>query len=312
MNASPVPSASALSRFKLFLALSRTPHGLLDLATPALGALLGLGGLPPLKVIALGLITAFAGYTAVYALNDVVDYRADKEKVQEGGYQGGEGYLDAVMVRHPMAQGLVSLKEGLFWTGAWALVALIGAYHLNPVCAFIFLAGCILESVYCFMLGVSHLRTLVSGVVKTLGGIAAVFAVDPHPSPLFLIALFLWLFFWEIGGQNIPADWYDLEEDQRWQAKTIPVRYGPRTASLMILGCLALSVALSAIPFELAPARLSLLLLGLVLAAGFYLLLFPALRLYQTQARSQAAVLFNQASHYPLAMLVLVLVQLLT
>ena len=65
-----------------------------------------------------------------------------------------------------------------------------------------------------------------SGAVKTAGGLAAVFAVDPHPSPAFLVLLFLWLFFWEIGGQNIPNDWIDMEEDRMVQAKTIPVRVG--------------------------------------------------------------------------------------
>ncbi|MDD5614111.1 MAG: hypothetical protein PHQ54_03450, partial [Candidatus Omnitrophica bacterium] len=39
--------------------------------TPALAALLCYGGLPPVGVAALGLLTVFAGYTAVYALNDV-------------------------------------------------------------------------------------------------------------------------------------------------------------------------------------------------------------------------------------------------
>jgi len=47
---------------------------------------------------------------------------------------------------------------------------LAGAYRLNPVCAYIFVGGCLLEAVYCRLLRVSHLRTLVSGLVKTLGG----------------------------------------------------------------------------------------------------------------------------------------------
>jgi len=312
LKATSPPLASGFSRLKLFLALSRTPHGLLDLATPAAAALLWLGGFPPLGVTILGLITVFAGYTAVYALNDVVDLRADREKIQEGGYQEGDGYLDAVFVRHPLAQGLISLKEGLFWTGAWALVAMAGAYLLNPVCALIFLSGCGLEAIYCRMLGVSHLRTLVSGVVKTLGGVAAVFAVDPRPSPLFLLLLFLWLFCWEIGGQNIPADWHDLEEDQKWQARTVPVRYGFEGAGRIILGSLVLSVALSSVLLYLAPARLPLSLAALGLAAGVYLLVLPALRLYGTQGRAQASALFNQASYYPLAILAVVLVSFLT
>ena len=200
VSLSPKPP---LHRLNLFLALSRTPHGLLDLATPGLAALLCLGGFPPFGVTVLGLITVFAGYTAVYALNDVVDYRTDKAKIGEGGLTG-EGYLDGVMVRHPMAQGLLSLQEGLAWVAAWTAVALTGAYLLNPICALIFILGCILEAVYCFMLEISHWRTLVSGVVKTLGGVAAVYAVNSDPSPLFLVLLFLFIFFWEIGGQIYP------------------------------------------------------------------------------------------------------------
>ena len=309
--ASP-PLVTGASRLKLFLALSRTPHGLLDLATPAAAALLWLGGLPPLSVIVLGLVTVFAGYTAVYALNDVVDLAADRQKLRDGNYRGAEGYLDAALVRHPLAQGLLSLKEGLLWTGAWALVALTGAYLLNPVCALIFLAGCALEAVYCRMLAVSHLRTLVSGVVKTLGGVAAVLAVDPRPSPFFLVILFLCLFFWEIGGQNIPADWHDLEEDRRGQARTVPVCYGPEAASRLILWSLLLSLGLSGLLLTLAPARLSPPLAALGLSAGVFLLVLPALRLYGTQERAQAAALFNRASYYPLAMLTVVLVSFLT
>jgi 4-hydroxybenzoate polyprenyltransferase len=295
------------SRVKLFLALSRTPHGLLDLATPALAAILCYGGLPPLGVTALGLLTVFAGYTAVYALNDVVDCRVDREKLQAAGPDPKAGYLDAVFMRHPLAQGQVGLREAILWTAAWAAVALAGAYILNPVCAYIFLAGCGLEAVYCKLLRVSHFRTLVSGLVKTLGGVAAVYAVSPHPSRGLVVLLFLWLFAWEIGGQNIPADWHDLEEDRRLRAQTIPVRYGPERAAAIILGSLALSVALSALLLLVAPLRLSPALIGLALAAGGYLLLLPAYRLYRTKDPALAAALFNRASAYPLALLGLAL-----
>jgi 4-hydroxybenzoate polyprenyltransferase len=307
LNPTSPPLASRFSRLKLFLALSRTPHGLLDLATPALAALLCYGGLPPAGVTILGLVTVFAAYTAVYALNDVVDYRVDQERLRAAGPGPKAGYLDAIFMRHPLAQGRVSFKEGLGWTAAWAGVALVGAYHLNPVCAYIFLAGCGLEAVYCRLLRVSHLRTLVSGVVKTLGGVAAVFAVSPHPSRGFVLLLFLWLFCWEIGGQNVPADWHDLEEDQRLGAQTIPVRYGPAGAGAIILGTLALSLALSALLLLVAPLRFSPLLMALALAAGGYLLLLPAYRLYRTQDPALAAALFNRASAYPLAMLSLAL-----
>lgn len=289
-------------RLKLFLALSRTPHGLLDLATPGLAALLCLGGFPPLGVTVLGLITAFAAYTAVYALNDVVDYRTDKVKIREGGL-AGEGYLGGVMVRHPLAQGLLSFREGLLWAAVWAAVALVGGYLLNPMCALIFIVGCILEAVYCCLLEVSHWRVLVSGMVKTLGGLAAVFAVNPDPSPIFLVLLFLLIFFWEIGGQNVPADWHDIEEDQRWQARTVPVRYGPEVSGRIILGSLTLTIVFLWPLLAVSPLRFPRWLMGLSSGISGYLLIVPALRLWQTQERSHATVLFNQASYFPLVLL---------
>jgi 4-hydroxybenzoate polyprenyltransferase len=304
MDRTPLSQSSWSHRLKLFLALSRTPHGILDLATPGVAALLCLGGFPSVAITLLGLITVFAGYTAVYALNDLVDYRTDRAKMGEGGLQG-EGYLDGMMVRHPMAQGLLSFKEGLLWATAWATVALVGAYLLNPVCGLIFIAGAILETVYCLMLEVSHLRTLFSGVVKTLGGVAAVFAVNPNPSPLFLVLLFLWIFFWEIGGQNVPADWHDLEEDRRWHAKTFPVRYGAEGSCKIILGSLILSVVLL-LPLQgVSPLKFSWFFRFLSLGAGLVLLITPALRLCQTKERSRATVLFNYASNYPLVILLL-------
>ena len=205
----------------------------------------GSGPCPRPLVILLGLITAFSGYTAVYALNDLIDYRIDKERVRLGYLRAAENYLDDVLIRHPMAHGLLSFKEGLWWTVAWALLAVIGAYLLNPVCVLIFLGGCLLEMVYCLMLKVSHLRTFVSGGVKTTGALAAVFAVDPAPSPIFLICLFSWLFFWEIGGQNIPHDWADIKEDRKLDSKTIPVRFGPEGATRFILISLIIAFVLS-------------------------------------------------------------------
>ncbi len=303
--------AAGLSRVKLFLALSRTPHGLLDLATPALAALLFYGGVPPWEVVAVGLLTVFAGYTAVYALNDVIDYRADQEKLKLTGAQPKANYLDALFMRHPMAQGQVSFGEGLLWTLAWAAMALAGAYYLNPVCAYIFLAGCALEAVYCLLLRVSHLRTLVGGLVKSLGGVAAVFAVAPHPACGFLLLLFLWLFCWEIGGQNIPADWHDVEEDQRLGAQTMVVRYGPDKASALVLLTLGASVVLGVLLVRLSPLRFTPITVILAVAVGIGLLLLPALRLYRTKDKEQAAMLFNRASYYPLAMLGLALANLM-
>ncbi|WP_319522292.1 UbiA family prenyltransferase [uncultured Desulfosarcina sp.] len=298
-------------RLKLFLALSRTPHGIIDIATPMLAALLCLGHFPPPTTILLGIITVFAGYTAVYALNDLVDYRTDREKVRAGGYEDGEDYIDGVLVRHPLAKGVLSLPEGIVWAGGWALVAMVGAWLLNPVCLAVFLVGGLLEVVYCLLWRVTPFRALINGIVKTLGSVAAVYAVNPQPSMVFLITLFLWIFFWEIGGQNIPNDWTDIEEDRRFNAKTIPVKLGLRRAGLLSLVCLVAAFFLTFLTLWISPLVFGAIHLIAAAGLGIWLLLLPAMRLVETNDRSQAMTLFNRASHFPLSMFAVVLVRLL-
>jgi len=299
-----------MAKLKLFLALSRTPHGLMDMATPGLAALLWLEEFPDLRTVLLGLVTTFAGYTAVYALNDLVDYRTDKEKLRLGGFRDSKNYLDAAIIRHPLAQGFLSVKEGLAWSGAWSVVALIGAFLLNPVCVLIFLVGCGLEIAYCLMWKISPFRSLVSGVVKTCGALAGVFAVDPDPSISFLLVLFLWLFAWEIGGQNIPNDWAEIEEDRQLQARTILVRYGPEKASAIILGSIGLAVGLNLLLFGVAISPFELPYLAVSFVIGLGLLLLPAYRLYKTRERADALTLFKKASYYPVACLILVVIRI--
>jgi 4-hydroxybenzoate polyprenyltransferase len=161
------------------------------------------------------------------------------------------------------------------------------------------------------LLKVTHLRTLVSGGVKTAGAIAGVFAVDPSPSPIFLSILFLWLFSWEIGGQNVPNDWADIEEDQRLNAKTIPVRLGTHSANEIILGSLTASLILSTIVLYSSPIPFEFTFLVAAVATGFFFFVLPAWSLYQTKKPQYAKVLFNMASTYPLAFLLIVVVKLL-
>ncbi len=311
MKTASLPTRAIFSDLKLFMALSRTTHALLDLATPAASALLWLNGFPPMWVVAVGLLTAFAGYTAVYALNDLVDQKADQARIRhDGGARDESDYLDTVFVRHPVARGVLSFRKGAAWAFFWAAVALVGAFVLSPLCALFFLGGVILEAVYCFMLRISHLRLFVSGIVKTLGGIAAVFAVDPAPSALFVTLLFLWLFFWEIGGQNAPADWHDANEDAELRFKTIPVRFGKQGTARIILGCLTVAVLLCLLLAWSAPGPFSAFLAAGSVLAGVYLLLAPAWHLYRVQTSGAVSALFARASFYPCGILVVILVRI--
>lgn len=280
------------------------------MCTPAFGALLWLGQLPSFFIIITGIFTTFAGYTAVYALNDVIDYKVDKEKAAQGELSASGSDLDGVLVRHPMAQGFLTFQEGVIWSAAWSLLALIGALILNPVCVLIFVGGCALETIYCLLWRVSPFRAFVSGAVKTSGAIAAVFAVDPNPSGVYLMILFLLLFFWEIGGQNIPNDWSDYDADRRMKAKTIPIQWGVSIANRLILITICLTLGISAIVFYFSQVSYGFIFVIMCLAAGVYLLLLPALKLNKSRRHSHAMALFNKASYYPLALLMIVLVKI--
>ena len=275
------------------------------MAAPAFCAVLWLGRFPPWPTILLAVATAFAAYTAVYALNDLMGMQTDREKFAGSGINPGFA-VEASPDRHPLAQRLLSVRSCVCWMGAWFVLALLGSYLLNPAIVLILLAAAVLEVVYCLLLKVTHLRTILGGVVKTSGPIAAVFVVDHSPAPFSLLLLFAWLFLWEIGGQNIPSDWNDTVEDRRVNAKTVPIRFGFEIAGRLILTCLALSIVVSGFLPLVSPARLGLPYVAASLLVGYLLLLRPALRLHRSKDGRLAARLFDSASYYPLAQLSLV------
>jgi 4-hydroxybenzoate polyprenyltransferase len=292
---------------KRFFALSRTSHGVLDLAAPAFCALLWSGGFPPITVILLSIFTAFAAYTSIYALNDLVGIAVDKEKFAGSGINPGYS-VEASAERYPLAQNLISYKSGLLWMGGWLILALIGSYFLNPTIVFILLAASVLEVIYCLLLKVTYLRTLVSGLVKVSGPISAVYVVDPSPAPVLLFLIFIWLFMWEIGGQNVPADWNDTVEDKRVNAKTIPIHFGPEKAGLIVLGTLSFTTIASAFLPMASPLNLGVPYIVLSLIIGVYFLLRPAYQLYKLKEGRYAGKLFDSASFYPMAQFALITV----
>jgi 4-hydroxybenzoate polyprenyltransferase len=281
-------------------ALSRTTHGLLDMAAPAFCALLWLGEIPSWQTILLALATGFAAYTSIYALNDLMGMRTDREKCS--GCASRTGFsVEASPDRYPLARNVLSVRSAVLWAAGWFGAAVAGSYLLNPMIVLLLVGAAILEIVYCLLLRVTYLRTLISGLVKSSGPIAAVLVVDPRPAPAMLLLLFLWVFFWEIGGQNIPSDWNDTAEDRRANAKTIPICFGREKAGLAIMAALGLSVIASVFLPVISPARLGWRYAVISLLLGYGLLLRPAVRLLLSKEGSLAARLFDAASFYPLA-----------
>lgn len=296
---------------KKYFALSRTTHGVLDLAAPGFAAVIWLGQIPNWKITLLGLATGFAAYTAVYALNDLMGISGDREKFSRGAIK--EGYaVEASALRYPLAQDALSRRAGLIWFLVWFALALLGSWFLNPIIILVLTAAALLEILYCLLHKVTYWRVIISGLVKSGGPMAAALMVDPSPELLRLLPLFGWVFFWEVGGQNVPADWNDTEEDRRLNAKTIPLQLGFRTAGQISLTALFLSILISLVLARISPANLGWMYGIGALLAGFFLLLLPAWRLYRNREDGRlAARLFDRASWYPLAMLITASVMIL-
>jgi 4-hydroxybenzoate polyprenyltransferase len=306
-----VDTGNIVSRLKLFFGLSRTPHGILDVATPAMAALLLLGHFPPLSTIVLGLITAFAGYTAVYALNDLIDYHVDDErlKLREGEKEHFD--VDGIMVRHPVAQGLISFRSGVMWCASWGIVAIVGAYLLNPFCVVIFGIAAVMEWLYCKLLRVSHLKVIPSAVVKATGGLAGVYAVNPDPSLGFVAVIFLWLAAWEVGGQNVANDIVDMDDDVRVFARTSATVLGQREAVFVLVSAVSMAAIAGLFIYWLSGLGTSIIYpIGAVIL-GWKLLIQPAREVYLDPGPRTAAVLFNNASYLPASFLVLTVVAII-
>jgi len=295
----------SLSKWILFFGLSRTPHAVLDMATPAMAALLWLGQFPPLSVIAVGLVTAFAGYTAVYALNDIVDYKVDRERLALSDDTEDVFDVDNITVRHPLAQGILPFPWGLSWLIFWVIVALAGAWWLNPVCAFIFLISASLETVYCRLLKISHLKIIPSAIVKASGGLAGVYAVDPNPSFGFVALLLLWLAAWEIGGQNIANDIMDMDDDAKVEARTTSTVKGVPESVFRIVSAVSMASFAGVAIYFSAGKDVGIIYPFGAAALGWLLLIQPARNLYYDPGPSSAATLFNRASYMPLGFLIL-------
>lgn len=290
--------------FRQFFGLSRMTHSVLDVAHPAVGAALAaiaLGGVPPVRTIILGLLAAFAGYTAVFALNDVIDVNVDREKMAKYRDNRESFDIDSLGQRHPLAQGSLSFGAGVAWVVFWGLLSLVLAFMIRPICAIFVLGAVLLETAYCKLLRVTHWKGLLSGLMVGVGGLAGVWAVTPAPRPGMVILFFAWAFAWEVGCRNVPNDWSDFEEDVHLGIRTVRVRYGSRGSSLISFVIVCATAVLGLLFPLVVPMPLGWVYAAGTLVVSAFFLLVPLIRWQREQTSTAALSFFNKACFYPLA-----------
>jgi 4-hydroxybenzoate polyprenyltransferase len=271
--------------------LSRGRQALLSVAQPALGAVVALGALPPLRTVVLGLVAATAGYLAVFSLNDVLDRRVDARALGAGKAEAVGFDLDTAFTRHPLARGDLTFRTSVAWVGALAAVSAVCAYLLAPVCLLYFAVAIALEVVYCALRSVTWTKTIVSGFMVAVGGLAGWAAVAPMTRAA--LPFFAFLCLWEIAGRNLPNDLADLGPDSLTGLRTVATVFGPRVSAVATLvGAVATTAVLATIAAPL-PVRVA------SVAAGALLMGVPAIILVGRPTSAQAGSYFNVASLLP-------------
>ncbi len=299
-------------RVRAYFGLSRMSHSVLDIAHPCVGALVALGSFPQAIPLMIGLIAAFAGFTAVFAINDLVDWRVDTERMQKYCRDSSQFDLDSLGYRHPIAQEKLSFRKALAWVLFWGLLSLTLAFVLNPLCCLLFLIAISLEVCYCKLLRKTHWKTLLSGCMVGVGAVAGIYAYKNSPSLAYVFSFFIWTFAWEVGGRNIPNDWADLEEDIHLGIRTTPVLYGRLRSSRFAFALMILTVLSSlSFPFLGLIKHPLIFHAGALIAGGFFLVI-PGWRWVRSQRVEPAMALFNRACMYPLAMFVVAVLSTLS
>ena len=285
-------TASRTTRFAAAVFdLSRGRQALLSVAQPGLAAALALGGLPSWRIVAIGLVAATAGFLAVFSLNDVLDRGVDARSLRAGKAEV-EGYdIDTAFERHPLARGDLSLSFSLTWVLGLAALAAAGAWMLGPICLLLFMGAVALEVLYCALRSVTYWKTVVSGAMVGVGGVAGWAAVAPLGWRA--LSFFVFLALWEIGGRNIANDLADVASDGRVGIRTVPTTHGNAAAAR------ATAVVGAATVAWLPLVGLPVSALVVALALGVWSILRPALLLVRTPTSAQAGSYFNHASLFP-------------
>ncbi|MDT0342002.1 UbiA family prenyltransferase [Streptomyces litchfieldiae] len=280
---------------------SRGTQATLSVAQPLLGALLA-DSTPPAGKLALCLLVCLAGYFAVFAANDLIDARLDRERFAYlRAYQGFD--IDCAGGRHPLAQGQLSPVTGAAWVAVLGTAALVLGALLSWVCAVLLAVAALLEGAYCALARVTPFKFLLTGVVVALGGCLGWFAMTAEADRPVLWLFCLWLATWEIGGRNIVNDWADVEEDVHLGVRTVPVVWGHRVSGALTFGSLLVATVAGAGLMAIAWPSLCWPGMAAMLLIGCSALLVPGVRLLRDPAPGNAMALFNRASLYPAAAL---------
>lgn len=286
-------------------ASSRPLQASFSVVQPIIVALIALSGFPELQLLILLVVGCVTGFFAVFALNDLLDFKIDKKSLKSERIAKSWD-VDSLLVRHPLAQGVITRAEQIAWIAINGVVAGVIIYYLNFMALFLFLAAITLETIYCKMATVSEMKFLISGIMVGIGALIGWYAVGANTNIAVILSLFLLFFAWEISGRNIVNDFSDIVEDKKIGIKTIPAIYGKYFASKFNFAFVILTLAANTALGVFASMGLVYIIMSSLV--GIYLLLLPGLSLIKNPTSNEALRYFNKGSLYPIFIFAIIVI----
>lgn len=202
---------------RVFLRDIRIEHTLFALPFAYVGALLAARGLPSWATIGWITLAVLGARTAAMAANRYFDRDIDARNPRTAG--------------RALASGALSPAAMLWATAVGLAVLLVSAWMLNPLCVALMPLAALLLLLYPLCKRFTWLAHFVLGAVDALAPVGAYIAVAGRFEwPV--VPLFFAITFW-VAGFDVVYALMDLPIDVREGLRSLPVRFGERSARLL-------------------------------------------------------------------------------
>lgn len=221
------------SKFKAFLDLTRAGHGLFLMLAVMIGQLVTLGTLPVNRILIPSLITPFFISAGAMAINDYVDYEADKKNKRKD---------------RPLVTGKLTRRTALLTSLVFMPLGIISAYYINNYSLAIALVFALLSYAYALYLEktplIGNLSIAASMAVPFIFG--ALNVSSSVPAAVWILSTMAFL----AGmGREIAKSIQDMEGDKVQGRRTLPMKIGVKPSKYLAVTMVLTAVSLSPLPY---------------------------------------------------------------
>ncbi len=222
-----------LSKIKAFLELTRMKHGLMLALAVIVGQLVTLGKLPVNKILIPSLITPILISAGAMAINDYMDYEADKKNNRKD---------------RPLVTGTISKKATLLTALILPPAGIISAYYINLQAVTIALIFTALSYSY----AVNLKKILLIGNVSIAASMAipfifgAVTVSNQVPIAIWILSTMAFL---SGTGREIVKSIQDMKGDKEQGRRTLPIVAGKKKSTCSAVMLILTAIAISPVPY---------------------------------------------------------------